>query len=286
MRFAVALCLALMSGLSAEDSVSDRFSLLDVVPLDHNRPKLLTEEVNSFEIQKVLLKQPLLTTVPAFLSKLRLEVVSDFLELIPVVEKDKSENEADGWLQMDIGGVKLQWPSAEDKERVPKSYQDALNDYLKIRLSGHSKAYAIASIQKRGLRHAVADLSLLMLLRRHPDVPYSWVKRTTRTISPRPQSQDTEYLVVDGPVAWVFTVHTQQSIVDVERLDAQAIDETLAPKFNEADKEAQPRLEQRGIKPKLGYVHAYWPELEKVLKEKFGLTWYSPDQLNPSRTYD
>ncbi len=264
MRFAVALCLALRSGLSAADSVSDRFSALDVVHLDHNRPRLLTEELNSFEIQKVLLKQPSLTALPAFLSKLRLEVVSDSLEVIPAVEKDKSDNEEDRWLQMDIGGVKLQWPSAEDKERVPKSYQDALNDYLKIRLSGHTKAYAIASIQKRGLRPAVADLSLLILLRHHPDVPYSWVKRTTRTISPITQPRDTEYLVVDGPVAWVFTVHTQQTLVTVERLDAQQIDETLAPKFNEADKEARARLEQRGIKPMLGYVHAYWPELKKV----------------------
>jgi len=286
MGSAVALFLAVMRGLSAEDSISDRFSALEIVHLEHNRPKLLTEEINNFEVQKVLLRTPSLTAPPPFLSKLRLEVVFDSSEGITAEEKDKSDDEENRWLQTEFGGVKLQWLSAAAKESVPEPYQNALKGYLETRLSGHTQSYAIASIQKKGIRPAVADLSLLTLLIRHPDVPYTWVKKTTRRISPITLPGDMEYLVVDGPVAWVFSVSTSRSHVTVERLDAQETDETLAPKFNVAREEARARLEQRGIKPRLGYVHAYWPELKKVLKEKFRLTWYSPAALNPNTIYD
>src|SRR6185503_4157204 len=135
-------------------------------------------------------------------------------------------------------------------------------------------------------RPAVADQSLLILLREHPEVPFSWVKRATQRISTIPLPGDIEYQVVDGPVVWVFSVSTQQNSVMVDRADAQETDETLAPKFKEAKQEARARLEQRGIKPKLGYVHTYWPELKKVLKEKFGITWYSPAELNLYTIYD
>jgi hypothetical protein len=85
---------------------------------------------------------------------------------------------------------------------------------------------------------------------------------------------------------WVFSVNTQEYRVTVDLVDPQETDETLAQKFKEAKEEARARLEQRGLKPGLGYVHASWPELKKVLKEKFGLIWYSPAELNPTRTYD
>src|SRR5438876_617053 len=48
MGSAVALFLAVMRGLSAEDSISDRFSALEIVHLEHNRPKLLISSVSSF----------------------------------------------------------------------------------------------------------------------------------------------------------------------------------------------------------------------------------------------
>jgi hypothetical protein len=286
LHFAVALFLVVMRGLSAEDPVSNRLRPLEPVHLDHNRPKLLTDEVNSFEVQKVLLGNPSLTAPPAFLSKLNLEVVFDFPEMFRAHEKDKSDNEEDPWLQTELGGVELKWPSAAAKATVPENYQNALNGYLETRLSGHTKSFAVASIRTRGIRPQVADPSLRILLRKHPDIPYAWVKRATRKISASALPEGIEYQVVDGPVVWFFSVSIPQNHVSVDLVDAQETDETLAPKFKEAREEARARLEQCGIKPMLGYVHAYWPELKKVLKEKFGLTWYSPAQLHPTRIYD
>jgi len=281
LHFAIALFLAVIRGLSAEDSVSDTIFCIEAVHLDHNRPNLLTTEINSLEVQEILLRKPTLTAPPSFLAKLQLEVVFDRSEVTSTEENGKSKNEEEFWRLDSFGGIKILWPSAAAKESVPEIYRKTLEDYLKTRLSGHTKAYALASIQKKGIRPAVAEQSLLILLREYPDVPYSCVKKATRKIGIDPLPRATEYHVVDGPIVWVFSVSTQQNSVLVERADAQETDERLAPKFEEARQEARTRLEQRGIKPKLGYVHAYWPELKKVLKEKHGIVWRSRGELNP-----
>ena len=144
MHFAAAFFLALLRGLSAEDPYSEELFPREAIHLDHNRPKLLTVEVNSFEVQKVLLGKPSLTAPPAFLSKVQLEIVSDLPELTRADAKTESEKEEDPWLQTELGGVKLKWPSTATKASVPETYQNALKGYLETRLSGHTKSYVIA----------------------------------------------------------------------------------------------------------------------------------------------
>jgi hypothetical protein len=36
----------------------------------------------------------------------------------------------------------------------------------------------------------------------------------------------------------------------------------------------------------LGSCHRLWDMQKTILKEKFGITWYSPDELNPEIIYD
>lgn len=36
----------------------------------------------------------------------------------------------------------------------------------------------------------------------------------------------------------------------------------------------------------LGSCHTLWTLQKRILKEKYGITWYSPDELNPEIIYD
>ena len=36
----------------------------------------------------------------------------------------------------------------------------------------------------------------------------------------------------------------------------------------------------------LGCCHTIWALQKRILKEKYGITWYSPDELNPEIIYD
>jgi len=36
----------------------------------------------------------------------------------------------------------------------------------------------------------------------------------------------------------------------------------------------------------MGYCHVFWPAKKKVLREKYGIDWKSPAELNPDARFD
>ena len=61
---------------------------------------------------------------------------------------------------------------------------------------------------------------------------------------------------------------------DVEHAEALASAEALA------DQELARMSQTRG------FCHLYWQTKQRILKEKFGLTWFSPSEMNPSVRFD
>nr|MDO8115629.1 hypothetical protein [Candidatus Sigynarchaeota archaeon] len=64
------------------------------------------------------------------------------------------------------------------------------------------------------------------------------------------------------------------------------------PAFNDrikaAEKEAS-RLLKRSKRIKegqLGYCHAFWGAKKRILREKYGIEWKSPAELNPYTKFD
>jgi hypothetical protein len=50
---------------------------------------------------------------------------------------------------------------------------------------------------------------------------------------------------------------------------------------------ARLRLRLRGYTPgSMGYCHVFWPAKKKVLREKYGIDWKSPAELNPDARFD
>jgi len=57
--------------------------------------------------------------------------------------------------------------------------------------------------------------------------------------------------------------------------------------YEKAAKEAENILAKKGHKAgDLGFCHLVWNLQKKILKEKHNITWYSPAEQNPNRSYD
>jgi hypothetical protein len=68
------------------------------------------------------------------------------------------------------------------------------------------------------------------------------------------------------------------------RHDPKEDDPKLKKMFEQAKEEADKNLSNhpRG----LGFCHTYWSELKRILKEKYGIDWKSPEEMNPGVIFD
>ncbi len=62
----------------------------------------------------------------------------------------------------------------------------------------------------------------------------------------------------------------------------------LTPEWKKINKEVEKELDElfkdhhRGM----GFCHLYWHEKRRILKEKYGIDWHSPAQMNPRVIFD
>jgi len=55
----------------------------------------------------------------------------------------------------------------------------------------------------------------------------------------------------------------------------------------QVEKEVKEALAKKRILPgMLGYCQAFWSEKKKILKEKYGINWRSPQEMNPEISFD
>ena len=68
------------------------------------------------------------------------------------------------------------------------------------------------------------------------------------------------------------------------RLDAIELAPEHSEVFAAIDDEVEEELKDhpRG----LGFVHLFWATKERILKEKYGISWRSPGELNPNILFD
>ena len=80
----------------------------------------------------------------------------------------------------------------------------------------------------------------------------------------------------------------------LEREDAEEDDvlykslrESVEKKLNEAKRLMPDYPEQAAqVFMQLGSCHTLWALQKRILKEKYGITWYSPSELNPDIKFD
>lgn len=71
-----------------------------------------------------------------------------------------------------------------------------------------------------------------------------------------------------------------------EKHDPQEDDPRLRDTFDAATKEAEENLRDDPSAGHLGFCHVFWWEKKRILKEKYGIDWKSPDEMNPDVIYD
>jgi len=76
------------------------------------------------------------------------------------------------------------------------------------------------------------------------------------------------------------------SYVESVARDSQEFQPELQAKFYAARKTAKENLIARGVKPRIGSIHTYWAELQRILREEYSISWYTPAEMNPGTMYD
>jgi hypothetical protein len=62
-------------------------------------------------------------------------------------------------------------------------------------------------------------------------------------------------------------------------------DPDAAPLIRQADREAREKSD-RGPQMPLGQCHVFWAIKKRILKEKYGIDWKTPKEMNPKTAFD
>ena len=75
---------------------------------------------------------------------------------------------------------------------------------------------------------------------------------------------------------------------DGEYFDVKEIDPKYRNIIKKVDKEVEENIESKfpGMSKTMGFCHSFWNEKKRILKEKYGIDWRSPSELNPGTLYD
>ena len=100
----------------------------------------------------------------------------------------------------------------------------------------------------------------------------------------------------------VYTIYVNERIEDLERTldkeDTEADNDVFSSLYKELRKSTEEKLkEAKSLMPnnpehaadvleQLGCCHRLWSLQKRILKEKYGITWYTPAELNPDIKFD
>ena len=66
--------------------------------------------------------------------------------------------------------------------------------------------------------------------------------------------------------------------------DKKEQDPKFQKQFEEDTKAAEEECKE--IKGQMGYCHAFWGAKKRILKEKYGINWKTPAEMNPHCKFD
>ena len=194
-------------------------------------------------------------------------------------------------------GKELRWSRSSLSRKQMAEINSRLYWYIGARFAGHSSLYAEAGLREFQWRKVTpTSTERELVLFQYPDLPESWVQTTTNSCG------SPVYRVIDNDLLWDYPPVAYQDLIALglvseeprydarwwfnpTRYDAQEYDAALRQQFEAAEAEAQGILEAKNIHG-MGSCHAYWHELERILREKYSIRWRSPSLLNPDTMYD
>jgi len=171
-----------------------------------------------------------------------------------------------------------------------EAFAAALSDYVQLRTAGHTATYALDSLKQSLLKTKPETNEFrAKLFESFPFLPRNWVKddpfepgiltATNGTVSRR-------FLVIDGEIAWIYSVPLGSGRAGESKVDAQEMDPNIRPKIEAARQEAEQNLEKRGVKKGFGYVNRFGGEVDSILWQKYQIKRRSYQELYPGRVVD
>jgi len=277
----------------------------EYLPLKHNSPEAIDAELRSKEVLDRL--AAIVGAESNVIERTRFRVYADSLALTP--EESAFFDKYPGrHLRMEAQMTRWElWVRKDGTNALIERIQNRVVRYVAAGISGHTKDYATDSIAETPPDRSKLSTLRDKVLSEYPTIPSKWLLETTNTfvsvvnlppkgsppnVRPTPDKHEAVtvtnhiFRIVDGLVTWEYWVAENKSDVDVDRHDSQEDDPAKAKLFAEARTEVDTWMERKGLKGKFGSVHAYWPELKRVLKTRYSIDWLSPQDLHPSREYD
>lgn len=83
-----------------------------------------------------------------------------------------------------------------------------------------------------------------------------------------------------------YAYHAGPHRTDGQRYDPIEDDLKVRPILDRAGREADQELAAKGITRGCGYCNYYWPVKKRILKEKYGIDWRTPAEMNPDWAFD
>jgi len=239
----------------------------EALGLPHNGPEAVTAEINDKAIRKLLTKTAGVTSsLEAVLKteEVRLTVTADDWSDSPLAKPMHS-----------LSHYVLRYPTLQARDRLPTRLRAEIKRYLTIRLTGHTRDFAVASFSRTlPAASSATPSSTNVVLDTYKEVPESWLKVW------EVDGKAAGYYVIDGPLAWTWRGWGNCLELGPSLSDTQVGDPKLKEVFAEARKKATANLKARRVRPGLGYCHADWAELKKVLWEDYQIRWWCPTDLN------
>jgi hypothetical protein len=184
--------------------------------------------------------------------------------------------------------------------------RERLTRYIGCRGTGHTARYATESLLAPPRSKTRPRSALDSVLWANPDIPPGWLQNFTNQpiivqvpaerlarpgiVARRGEIVDLKvtnywFKVVDGPVTWTYVSRGNGDSTTYEKRDSLEDDPAKAEIFRQTRAEVTAWMEARDIKG-LGSCHSYWGEMRRILKEKHGIVWKSPSELEPFTLFD
>jgi hypothetical protein len=63
-------------------------------------------------------------------------------------------------------------------------------------------------------------------------------------------------------------------------------DPNFQPMIEAAEKDADAQLANHPERNRLGFCHLFWKTKKQILRDKYGIKWRSPQEMNPDVAFD
>jgi hypothetical protein len=190
----------------------------------------------------------------------------------------------------------------KESDRATKAngvFAKKLQFYVWGRLDGHTRGFLLNALTNRVQLAGDADPDLRALLEQRPDLAGSLLERGESgfyTNQLERVFRRVKYCLRDGEVAWcfdfcltpdrtLFNSHGTAFNISEWRVDAKECDPKFRTIFQEVDAAVSAEMKAEGAFGKPGSARSFWEMKKEKLKAR-GITWRSPDELNPGVIFD